>query len=172
MRSNHLTIGFVRRGFSYSGGAEVYLKRLAAGVVEKGHRVRLYTSAEWPSDEWSFGPMTRVGGRSATASKMKSKIGVCGGTSFRSSRNSLRRVPPHRPECDVLMSLERLWRCDIYRAGDGVHRAWLERRAEIGGPFQKLEQSLESQAFRHACPRRSRFWRKEAPAGLSRTREW
>ena len=67
MRSNHLTIGFVRRGFSSSGGAESYLKRLAAGVVEKGHQVRLYASADWPPDEWSFGPITRLEGKSATA---------------------------------------------------------------------------------------------------------
>ncbi|MEY2482920.1 MAG: UDP-glucose:(heptosyl)LPS alpha,3-glucosyltransferase [Verrucomicrobiota bacterium] len=43
-----------------------------------------------------------------------------------------------RRECDVLLSLERIWRCDVYRAGDGVHCAWLERRAEMGGPLQKL----------------------------------
>jgi UDP-glucose:(heptosyl)LPS alpha-1,3-glucosyltransferase len=29
----------------------------------------------------------------------------------------------------VLFSLERLLSCDVYRAGDGVHAAWLERRA-------------------------------------------
>jgi len=29
------------------------------------------------------------------------------------------------------MSLERVWRCDVYRAGDGVHRAWLERRKKF-----------------------------------------
>jgi UDP-glucose:(heptosyl)LPS alpha-1,3-glucosyltransferase len=45
-----------------------------------------------------------------------------------------------REKCDVLLSLERVWRCDIYRAGDGVHRAWLRRRAEIGGRLQKLSQ--------------------------------
>lgn len=44
--------------------------------------------------------------------------------------------------CDVLMSLERIWRCDVYRAGDGVHRAWLERRHEIAGPLQKLSRLL------------------------------
>src|SRR5947209_15232540 len=26
------------------------------------------------------------------------------------------------------MSLERVWCCDVYRAGDGVHQAWLNRR--------------------------------------------
>ncbi|MEO8352261.1 MAG: glycosyltransferase family 4 protein [Chthoniobacteraceae bacterium] len=120
MRSNHLTIGFVRRGFSSSGGAESYLKRLAAGVVEQGHRVRLYASAEWPADEWTFGPITRVEGKSATA--------------FADEMGKL----ASQPVCDVLMSLERIWRCDIYRAGDGVHHAWLERRAAVGGRFQRL----------------------------------
>jgi len=124
MRSNHLTIGFVRRGFSSSGGAESYLKRLAAGVVEKGHQVRLYASADWPSDEWTFGPITRVEGKSTIA--------------FADEMGKL----ASQAECDVLMSLERIWRCDVYRAGDGVHRAWLERRAEISGPWQKLSRVL------------------------------
>jgi UDP-glucose:(heptosyl)LPS alpha-1,3-glucosyltransferase len=124
MRSNHLTIGFVRRGFSSSGGAESYLKRLAAGVVEKGHQVRLYASADWPPDEWSFGPITRLEGRSAIA-----------------FADEIEKLAPH-PDCDVLMSLERIWRCDVYRAGDGVHRAWLQRRAEIGGPLQRLSRVL------------------------------
>jgi len=151
MRSNNLTIGFVRRGFSSSGGAESYLRRLAAGVVEQGHQVRLYTSADWPPDEWSFGPITRLEGRSATAfadgieklvPRAARRAGPAGGTSFRSSGDSPRRVPPNGSECDVLMSLERIWRCDVYRAGDGVHRAWLERRAEIGEPFQRLRHVL------------------------------
>jgi UDP-glucose:(heptosyl)LPS alpha-1,3-glucosyltransferase len=124
MPSNYLTIGFVRRGFSSSGGAEAYLKRLAAGVVERGHEVRLYTSKDWPVEEWSFGPITRLMSGSATA--------------FADELGSL--VP--RSECDVLMSLERIWRCDVYRAGDGVHRAWLERRAKIAGPWQKLTRIL------------------------------
>lgn len=141
MPSNNLTIGFVRRGFSSSGGAESYLKRLATGVAAKGHHVRLYTSADWPSDEWSFGPITRVEGGSALAfanELEKLKAGV----SYRWSKDSPRRAPSQRPDCDVLMSLERIWQCDVYRAGDGVHRAWLERRAAVGGPLQKLSHIL------------------------------
>ena len=124
MPSNHLTIGFVRRGFSSSGGAEAYLKRLAAGVVEKGHQVRLYASKEWPPEEWNFGSINRLAAGSATA--------------FADEMEKLAL----RSECDVLMSLERIWRCDIYRAGDGVHRAWLERRSQIAGPWQNLTQIL------------------------------
>lgn len=39
-------------------------------------------------------------------------------------------------DCDLLFSLERVWHCDIYRAGDGVHRAWLNRR-KAAEPFWK-----------------------------------
>src|SRR5688572_8177643 len=124
MQSDQLTIGFVRRGFSSGGGAESYLQRLAAGVAQAGHQVRLYTSAEWPADAWSFGPVVRVDGTSAIA-----------------FADALEKVAPRR-ECDVLMSLERIWRCDVYRAGDGVHRAWLERRNELAGRLQELSRLL------------------------------
>ena len=127
---SHLNIGFVRRGFSASGGAEAYLRRLAAGMVENGHAVRLYASTDWPPDEWTFGPITRLDARSAIA--------------FADEIEKIRRNPSTalgmtaRGECDVLISFERIWRCDVYRAGDGVHRSWLERREKSGGPFQKL----------------------------------
>jgi UDP-glucose:(heptosyl)LPS alpha-1,3-glucosyltransferase len=124
MSSNHLSIGFVRRGFSSSGGAEAYLKRLAAGVVAKGHEVRLYASEDWPPNEWTFGPITRVASDSATA-----------------FADEIQKLAAHS-EGRILMSLERIWRCDIYRAGDGVHRAWLERRGKIAGRWQKLSRVL------------------------------
>jgi UDP-glucose:(heptosyl)LPS alpha-1,3-glucosyltransferase len=120
MQSDHLTIGFVRRGFSRGGGAEAYLKRLAEGVVAQGHQARLYTAEDWPPDEWTFGPINRFKASSAThfADEM--------------ARRSA------SGDHDVLMSLERIWRSDVYRAGDGVHRAWLQRRAEIAGPLERV----------------------------------
>ena len=117
---SHLTIGFVRRGFSSSGGAEAYLKRLAAGLAENGHTVRLFASMDWPPNEWTFGPITHLEKRSAIA-----------------FADEIEKLAPGSG-CDVLMSFERIWRCDLYRAGDGVHRAWLERREKSAGPFQKL----------------------------------
>ncbi|MFN2623886.1 MAG: glycosyltransferase family 4 protein [Chthoniobacterales bacterium] len=113
-----LTIGFVRRGYS-SGGAEAYLKRLAAGVAATGRGVVLFTAGDWPSEEWSFGPIVQLKAKSAIA-----------------FADELEKIS--REKCDVLMSLERVWRCDVYRAGDGVHRGWLRRRAEIGGRLQRF----------------------------------
>jgi UDP-glucose:(heptosyl)LPS alpha-1,3-glucosyltransferase len=115
----HLTIGIVRRGFSSGGGAEAYLQRLAGGIAAAGHHVSLFTAAEWPAQQWNFGPVVRV--RASTA------LGFA---------DDLEKIAGQH--CDVLLSLERVWRCDVYRAGDGVHRAWLERRNEIAGPLQKL----------------------------------
>ncbi len=81
----------------------------------------LITTTAWPPNEWPFGPIRNLNGRTPTLfadalDKLKAKL-----------------------DCDVLMSLERVWSCDVYRAGDGVHRAWLRRRAEHDGTFEKIK---------------------------------
>jgi len=120
MSDKHLSIGFVRRGYSATGGAEAYLQRLARGVVDLGHDVRLITTPEWPASAWPFGEITRLRAGSTTA-----------------FADELEELRP-QIHCNLLMSLERVWRCDVYRAGDGVHRAWLERRQQFATPIQKL----------------------------------
>jgi UDP-glucose:(heptosyl)LPS alpha-1,3-glucosyltransferase len=122
MSNEKLTIGFVRRGYSATGGAEAYLQRLARGIVDLGHEVRLITTQEWPASAWTFGEITQLHARSTTAFADE----------LEESRPQIR--------CDLLMSLERVWRCDVYRAGDGVHRAWLERRKRFATALQKLFQ--------------------------------
>jgi UDP-glucose:(heptosyl)LPS alpha-1,3-glucosyltransferase len=115
-----LRIAFVRRGYSRSGGAEAYLKRLADGVVRAGHEVQLITTDEWPEEQWSFGSIKRL--RATTV------IGFA---------DELEQIRPQL-HCDVLFSLERVWRCGVYRAGDGVHRAWLARRTKFEIPLKQF----------------------------------
>jgi UDP-glucose:(heptosyl)LPS alpha-1,3-glucosyltransferase len=55
--------------------------------------------------------------------------------------NGLKQVRP-QIRCDVLMSLERVWNCDVYRAGDGVHRAWLSRRRKFEIPLERFIRGL------------------------------
>jgi UDP-glucose:(heptosyl)LPS alpha-1,3-glucosyltransferase len=43
---------------------------------------------------------------------------------------------------DLVQSHERIAGLPIYRAGDGVHAAWLERRARAGGPSTRLSIAL------------------------------
>jgi UDP-glucose:(heptosyl)LPS alpha-1,3-glucosyltransferase len=111
-----MRIGVVRRGYSRTGGAEAYLRRFADGLVSAGHEVVLFTE-KWPANEW---PHERVAIDSHSPQRFA---------------DSLRRRTPGT-RCDLLFSLERLWSCDVYRAGDGVHAAWLELRARQE-PFWK-----------------------------------
>ena len=115
-----LRIAFVRRGYSQSGGAEAYLKRLAEGVARAGHEIQLVTTTEWPDPAWPFGAIKRLTNRAA--------IGFA---------DELEQMRPQL-QCDVLFSLERVWSCDVYRAGDGVHRAWLARRSKFEVPLKQF----------------------------------
>ena len=119
-----LNIAFARRGYSSSGGAEAYLKRLARGLVDLGHTANLIATNDWPTNEWPFGSMTCVRGESPIA--------------FADQLEKLR----DEMKCDVLMSLERVWRCDVYRAGDGVHQAWLNRRRRFEMPLQRFVRGI------------------------------
>jgi UDP-glucose:(heptosyl)LPS alpha-1,3-glucosyltransferase len=122
----NLSIAFVRRGYSPTGGAEAYLTRLARGVIEAGHDVQLVATDDWPTGEWPFGSITRLHSKSPIE--------------FASELERMRA----QFRCDVLFSLERVWSCDVYRAGDGVHRAWLERRRKFELPLKRFVRSLSS----------------------------
>ena len=108
-----MTIGFLRRGYSPTGGAEAYLKRLAEGLRQHNYRVILLGTGEWPREEWPGGEVValpqkklRKFGRAALQVKQDQQI-------------------------DILFSFERVPGCDFFRAGDGVHAAWLARQAVI-----------------------------------------
>src|SRR5437763_1302668 len=122
----NLSVAFVRRGYSPTGGAEAYLKRFARGVMEAGHDVQLVATNDWPDHEWPFGSITHL----------RSKSPIEFASELERMRAQLR--------FDVLFSLERVWSCDVYRAGDGVHRAWLDRRRKFELPLKRFVRSLSS----------------------------
>jgi UDP-glucose:(heptosyl)LPS alpha-1,3-glucosyltransferase len=103
-----MKIGLVRRGFSRAGGAESYLKRLGRALSDAGHQATLYSTKDWPKAEWPFGPLIR----SDASSPLR----------------FAKAVQDSRQPGEILFSLDRIMRCDCYRAGDGVHKLWLERR--------------------------------------------
>lgn len=117
-----LHFGLIRRGFSGTGGAEAYLKRLAEALQQAGHRVTVYGSPEWPEADRPAGcGFQAVPGRTP-----------------RDFAAALRALEPSGAGgCDVVYSLERVENCHYYRAGDGVHAAWLERR-KVLDPWWKI----------------------------------
>ena len=105
-------ITLVRRAYSPSGGAEKYLLRLASNLAESGWEAELVTAANWPSDTWKWGKIHRIPGDSPMA--------------FAHAFRELRKTEA----LGITFSLERVWEADFYRAGDGVHKAWLQRLAK------------------------------------------
>jgi len=117
-----MKLGLVRRGYSPTGGAEAYLLRLAAELARRGHELVLFSDVAWPDS--ALAPhqlsLTRV------------VIEARGPRLFADGLESIRAGHA----LDLLFSLERVWSCDLYRAGDGVHAAWLGRRARFGPVWQ------------------------------------
>ncbi|MFV0337149.1 MAG: glycosyltransferase family 4 protein [Chthoniobacterales bacterium] len=105
----NLKIGLVRRGYSATGGAEAYLLRLAQALSETGAGVTLYTSRDWPREAWTVGEIVYL----TADSPMK----------FSDAFEKNHRAG------EIILSLERVAGCDVFRAGDGVHASWLARRA-------------------------------------------
>lgn len=119
-----MKIGLVRRGYSGTGGAEAYLLRFAEAAFAAGHECVIFGSAEWADAGWRGGKVI-LPGRTPLA-----------------FADALRAAQP-RNHCDFLFSLERVWECDAYRAGDGVHAAWLERRAKFEPRWKSYFRSFQ-----------------------------
>jgi UDP-glucose:(heptosyl)LPS alpha-1,3-glucosyltransferase len=121
-------IGLVRRGYSSSGGAEAYLLRLASGLHARGYRPALYATNDWPEDRWPFGELVRLNA---------------------SQPLEFARAFQHaRKPGQIVLSLDRVPGCDVFRAGDGVHAAWLERRSRFESVWRRRLRLLN---FKHAA---------------------
>ena len=121
-----LTIGFLRRGYSSTGGVEAYLKGLAEGLRGEGHRVVLFGTSEWPASEWPGGEILRCKGASlsnysAEVARQKATSGV---------------------RFDLILSVEKVPGCDLYRTDEGLHRAWLSQRSHYISLWARLFQRI------------------------------
>lgn len=105
-----MKIVLVRRGYSPTGGAEAYLARFASALAASGHDVSLLSDRPWPRETWPH-PIRPLPARSPLA-----------------FARAVAEAAPREPGA-LLFSMERLARADCYRAGDGVHAAWLARQA-------------------------------------------
>lgn len=103
-----LSIGFLRRGYSSTGGAEAYLSRLVEGLQAKGYRVLLLGTGDWPQEKWPGGETVVLPNKSLTT--------------FGEAALSFQQ----EKKLDLLFSMERVPGVTIFRAGDGVHADWLE----------------------------------------------
>lgn len=118
-----MRLGLIRYKYDFTGGAERVLGLLTRGLAQRGHEVHVLASA-WQGEV---------------------PQGV-----------SLHQVPPAKPVAwagaaldavqglglDSFLSMERVPGCPVFRAGDGVHAAWLERRAPYESRLKRLSFGL------------------------------
>lgn len=119
-----MKLGIVRQRYTPFGGAERFVERAIETLQARGVGIRVYTR-RWPRsaspriepvvcDPFYIGRLWRD-------------------ASFaRAVRASLARERP-----DVVQTHERIPGCDVFRAGDGVHRVFLDERMRTGGPVER-----------------------------------
>lgn len=110
-----LRLAIIRQRYTPYGGAERFVEAALEALLERGVAISLYTR-EWPQtrlqliepvlcDPFHIGRLWR---------------------DWSFARAVCRAVTEKAPE--LVQSHERLLCCDVYRAGDGVHRSWLDAR--------------------------------------------
>lgn len=116
------TIALIRQKYTPYGGAERFVAGALEALRAQGHRLFVIArqwqpqeGVQWiPAKPWPLGRLWR-------------DIGF--------ARRACAEV--RRRQFDLVQSHERLTCCDIYRAGDGLHREWLRQRRRILSPLRR-----------------------------------
>jgi UDP-glucose:(heptosyl)LPS alpha-1,3-glucosyltransferase len=117
-----MKLALIRRQFAATGGAELYLQRLIEALAGAGHELHLFTESWGPVP--SEVTVHQVHGRRSRATRaLRFALAV--------------EAELAKQRFDCVFSLERTLRQDVYRAGDGVHRVWLQRRRQFAPWWRK-----------------------------------
>jgi UDP-glucose:(heptosyl)LPS alpha-1,3-glucosyltransferase len=122
-----MKIALVRQKYTDFGGAERYTAALAEHLLDAGHEVHAF------ANEWK-GRKERTGnGRIAFHRvPMIKGLSVLEALSFAIKSRSMLK----KERFDIIHSFERTIYQDVYRAGDGCHREWLQQRIKIDPPYK------------------------------------
>jgi len=118
-----LRVAVVRQRYSAHGGAERFVARALPALERAGAEVTIIARSE---NGWGARRVLRVDPLYAGS--------LWRDWSF--ARGA--RAAWQRESFDVVQSHERIPGCDLYRAGDGVHRRWLDLRRAAAGPLERL----------------------------------
>ena len=125
-----MKIAIIRQRYNPFGGAERFVERALAGLERSDLDVTLITR-RWDGPAGSYQRL------------------ICDpfylGSTWRDAGFARAACDAVRDGgFDLVQSHEKVACCDIYRAGDGLHRAWLARRARMLGPAGRVAMRLNS----------------------------
>lgn len=111
---------FIRFKNTKTGGAEIYLSRIAQAIYDENPSI--FSSGDYSQDSKLFVKIPRF---------FPSFL------AFLYFLYSYEKFHKSHPDF-LYFSLERVLHCDIYRAGDGIHKQWLAIKTH-NNPFKKLK---------------------------------
>lgn len=111
-----MRLALIRKTYTPFGGAERHVAQFIDALCSRGHEVHLYTAQWAASNRSGDGPAIH-------------RIPVVSGMRWAEVWSFAVRASRMAVEggYDVVHSFDRVPLCDVYRAGDGVHREWLRR---------------------------------------------
>lgn len=120
-----MRLAIIRQRYTPFGGAERFVEGVLAALAARGVELSLLTR-QWPAGATRlfdpvilnppyFGRLSRDIGFARAVRRAIAKSGAA-----------------------LVQSHERIDCCDIYRAGDGLHSAWLDERLSAAGPLARL----------------------------------
>ena len=122
-----MKIAIIRRKFTPFGGAENFILRTSSGLSSLGINFSII------SEQWK-----REAKNSNDVSWLEAKSrGLFRFSRFLSFQNAVKKIIASN-HFDLIQSHERLTGVDIYRLGDGVHAAWVDRLKKNSPWYKKI----------------------------------
>lgn len=139
-----MKLAIIRRCYTPYGGAERFIERIARHLMERGVNTTILAE-QWGAKNDASASLQVVRAASSGWSRV---------ARFRSFEQAVEKnLRTH--SFDLVQSHERLMGADVYRAGDGVHAAWIQRRLrEVGhwkarwlqrDPYHRAAMKMEKQ---------------------------
>lgn len=121
-----MKIAVVRQKYALYGGAENFSLEFIRQLAAAGHEVHIF------ANQWTGEAETNIFFHKVPALRINSWLRVWSFAWFARRLLSKERF-------DVIQSHERTWRQDVYRAGDGCHKEWLEQRGKYLSGFRRWQ---------------------------------
>lgn len=118
-----MKLAIIRQRYTPYGGAEQFVARAMGALQAQGVQLTLITR-QWKQ----AGSCEVISCNPFYLGRLWRDWGF--------ARQACRAVT--QANADLVQSHERIACCDIFRAGDGVHREWLKQRRRVMSPLQKL----------------------------------
>lgn len=112
-----MRVALLRKSYVPFGGAERHVDRFVDALLAQGHTVHLFT-ARWRNEAVPRDGLTIH------------RVPLIRLASWTEAWSFALRAPrlATQGDYDLIHSFDRVRACDLYRAGDGCHREWLQRR--------------------------------------------